>query len=414
MTATISIRNERRLYLAGAALVAAHIVDAAFVDLEPGATVASHLHWALTTLVLLGATAAAYSRLPRGVRLAGNALLAALALSDGAQHVKYAASDISASGIALVAAGIAFAAAAFAAGWGMNRGRPRARAWLTRVTTAVATPVAAVFVVVPLTLSVYLVHKPRAALGHPDLGAPYTEVAFPSSDGLTIRAWYVPPRNGAVVVLLHGSGGDRSGTRHQARMLVRHGYGALLVDARGRGTSDGDNGSYGWTWNRDVRGAVDFLSLRGVERIAAYGLSTGAEVALQAAAEDRRIDAVVSDGAEARSVRENALDRESDRWFVLPYTGMLEVGYRFLSGERRPPSLDTLVPRISPRPLLIVSTGDAYEQTMGRVWFAAAKQPKQLYELPNAAHTRGLAAHPHEYEARVVGFLDRALFGRDA
>jgi uncharacterized protein len=246
------------------------------------------------------------------------------------------------------------------------------------------------------------------------LAIPHRDVTLTTSDGVKLAAWYVPPRNGAVVVLIHGSGGDRSGPSNQARMLVRHGYGALLVDARGRGTSDGDNGSYGWAWNRDIRGAVDFLSRRGVEHVAAYGLSTGAEVALQAAAEDRRIEAVVADGAEARSLRENVLDHGSDRWFVLPVSGVVDLGYGFLSGESRPPSLETLVPRISPRPLMIVSTGRAYEQTMGRVWFAAAKEPKQLYELPDAPHTRGLAAHPREYESRVVGFLDRALLERGA
>ncbi len=64
----ISSRNKRRLFILGAALVAAVLVDAAFVDLEPGASVTSHLPWAMTMLALLGATATASRRLPRGVR----------------------------------------------------------------------------------------------------------------------------------------------------------------------------------------------------------------------------------------------------------------------------------------------------------------------------------------------------------
>jgi hypothetical protein len=50
-----------------ATLVVAFLVDAASVDLEPGATVTS-LPRTLTTLALLGTIAAALGWLPRGVR----------------------------------------------------------------------------------------------------------------------------------------------------------------------------------------------------------------------------------------------------------------------------------------------------------------------------------------------------------
>src|SRR5262249_15810542 len=162
-----------------------------------------------------------------------------------------------------------------------------------RGATAVVAALTAVFVVVPSALAVYLVHKPRGGLGHPQLGAAYSDVSFRARDGLTIRGWYVPPRNGAALVPVHRS---RHDPPDPAPMLVRHGYGALLIDARGRGESDGDNGSYGWRWDRDIRGAVDYLSAHGVSRIGVYGLSAGAEAALQSAAEDTRIDAVVADG----------------------------------------------------------------------------------------------------------------------
>jgi hypothetical protein len=69
-------RNERRPAVVGPAL-AAFPVDAASVDLEPGATVSSTFPWAMTTLALLGTIAAAFERLPRGVRLSLDDLLAA-------------------------------------------------------------------------------------------------------------------------------------------------------------------------------------------------------------------------------------------------------------------------------------------------------------------------------------------------
>ena len=70
----ISTGTRAASHSAGAILIAASLVDAAFVDLEPGASVASHLLWALTMLALLRSTAAAIRRLARGVRLPGGVL----------------------------------------------------------------------------------------------------------------------------------------------------------------------------------------------------------------------------------------------------------------------------------------------------------------------------------------------------
>src|SRR4051794_41417247 len=45
------------------------------------------------------------------------------------------------------------------------------------------------------------------------------EVMLRTSDGINLAASWVPPRNGAAVVLVHGSGGDRGGAvprRHPA------------------------------------------------------------------------------------------------------------------------------------------------------------------------------------------------------
>ena len=60
-------RVERLLALGGLALVAAHAVDGAFVDLRPGASIASHLPWAAAVLGLVAAAAVFGARWPRGV-----------------------------------------------------------------------------------------------------------------------------------------------------------------------------------------------------------------------------------------------------------------------------------------------------------------------------------------------------------
>ena len=40
-------------------------------------------------------------------------------------------------------------------------------------------------------------------------------------------------------------------------------------------------------------------------------------------------------------------------------------------------------------------------------FYAAAREPKQIWEVPNGQHVAGITTAPEEYERRVVGFLDR-------
>ena len=63
---------------------------------------------------------------------------------------------------------------------------------------------------------------------------PYQEVSFPTSDGLTLRGWYLASTNHAAVIVAHGLGGNRLGVLPIGEFLARHGYGVLLLDICGR------------------------------------------------------------------------------------------------------------------------------------------------------------------------------------
>jgi hypothetical protein len=68
------------------------------------------------------------------------------------------------------------------------------------------------------------------------------------------------------------------------------------------------------------------------------------------------------------------------------------------------------VPRIAPRPLLLIAAPNSPNgERLNRGYFKAAGTPKALWEIPESKHIGGLTARPAEYERRVVGFFDRAL-----
>ncbi len=201
-------------------------------------------------------------------------------------------------------------------------------------------------------------------------------------------------------------------------MLVRHGYGVLLFDRRGEGESDGDPNAFGWAMDRDLKAAAAFLRHRpDVEpgRIGGIGLSVGGEMLLQAAAESNVFRAVVSEGAGARSLRENLeKPRTLGTMPELAVSFVLTTGTALFSNHVPPPNLKQLVARITPRSVFLIyalhGTGGE-EKQLNPKYYAAAGEPKQIWEIPEASHTGGITARPREYERRVVGFFDRALLG---
>jgi hypothetical protein len=255
-----------------------------------------------------------------------------------------------------------------------------------------------------------ITHAPRWAIDESALGIAHEEVRIETADGRALSAWYVPSRNGAAVLLSHGSGGSRGRLPAHVRMLARHGYGVLALDNPGNGESDGHSNGLGDNAQPAIAAGLDYLEARpdvNPERIAGFGLSLGGEVLLDAAAHDHRLAAVISDGA-ARPVDG---DKARPKGQLESALGWLTVrSVRAVSGMKTSPSLMPMMPKIAPRPVLLVAGGGFPDEIpASRLYRDAGGPTVQLWELPDTGHTAGLRKHPAEYERRTVGFLDRAL-----
>ena len=273
------------------------------------------------------------------------------------------------------------------------------------------------FVLMPLTFAVHATNRPP---GPPGTGTPaqygltYQDVAFRTADGVRLSAWYIPPRNGAAVVLLPGSGSARTAVLGQAAVLARHGYGALLVDGRGHGRSGGHSMDFGWWGGRDLAAAVSFLARQpGVQagKIAVLGESMGGEQALAAVGSDPRIHAVVAEGVEGQQYADRG-------WQPNGITGTIDRGWEWvqytaaglISGAPRPMSIPDAIRAAAPRPALIIAAGTAASEPVAARWFQAASPATvQVWVVPHAGHTLGLATAPQAWEAHVISFLNAAL-----
>lgn len=403
----------RLIFTVALCVLAAHILVDAFVAPEPGTAATDHLVPALVPLAILGAAVWLFPRL-RPVLQAGAALiLGLLTLVGGLVALQSAADGLSGddwTGVLLLPAGAVLVGLGIWLLWtARRRGGHRV---LRTVLIVVAGVLVAYIVVLPISMAIVATHRPADALpeaGAAGLGRPARAVTVRTADGLTLHGWYVGSQNGAAVLTF-----PREWTAPQARLLVKHGYGVLLLDMRGYGESEGDPNAFGWGSAADVEAGVAFLDARPdvkEGRLGGLGLSVGGEQLIEAAAGDPSLKAVVAEGAGERSVRESLI-RGVRGWPAVPSMAVQTAALTVLSGEAPPPSLRDLAAVIAPRHVMLIyaEKGGGGEE-LNPEYYAAAGQPKQLWMVPGAQHTGGLRARPDEYEQRVIAFFDEALLG---
>jgi alpha-beta hydrolase superfamily lysophospholipase len=350
-----------------------------------------------------------WPRLRPGLRAGVAFSFGLFALVNGAMHLGHldaggpTGGDL--TGMAAAVAGVVLIGLAAVIPW-QHRGEG---SWRSRALAVPAALLATVAVLAPIAMGIGSTHKWREPVGSPPSAA-YQDVEFEASDGLDLAGWYVPSRNGAAVVVVHGGSSDRKGSIVHAKLLARHGYGVLVYDARGRGESDGSENNYGGDWPKDIAGALDYLKARDdvdPNRIGAVGLSTGADALIDAAGERDDIAAVVTDGAAAGSFADWQRLRGTELGTVPGW--MMFSTIRLLSGDAPTHPLDDQIRKID-SPTLLISAGTDVEREFNvRYDEAAADGPVEHWNLPDAHHTHAIHEYPQEYERRVASFFDRAL-----
>jgi dienelactone hydrolase len=408
-------RTEAALLRVAVGVVALHVLDDNFLQPQPGTSAGEHLVSALVPCAVLLAAVALLPRLRAGLRASVAAAIGLFGIVAGIEAFYYArAGQLSGddyTGLAAAAAGVFLIAASAVTLWRTRRvDGSRLRRWLRRALVAGATVVVTYVVIAPFLASYVLTHTARSFVPADHVGARHEDVSFTTSDGLRLRGWYVPSKNGAAVISFPG----RQGTQKPARLLARHGYGVLLFDRRGEGESQGDPNAWGWDGYRDVDAAVRFLRGRPDvhdDRIGGIGLSVGGEMMLEAAARSKGLKAVVAEGAGERSIHELLDMTGNDKWLALASYAPLTAGIALFSADAPPPSLADLVGRIAPTPVFFIygEHGQDGERNLNPTYFAAAHAPKTLWRVPGSGHVGGIEAQQKHYERRVVGFFDRAL-----
>ena len=247
-------------------------------------------------------------------------------------------------------------------------------------------------------------------------------------DGIMLRGWIVRPQhpNGSWVLLFHGVADNRIGVVSQSEFLLRAGYSVVMMDARAHGASEGTIATYGWLERNDTRAIIDALlrsqsstsfasstSSTSFSHIFALGESMGAGIALQSAAADPRIEAVVAEASFA-NLREASYDYAGLRRSPLfgmtvfrPFSWTLLYRGEELTGF--PIAEVSPEKAVASRPFPVLLICDEKDEALPcrhtRRIYAAARGPKQLWEVPGAFHTAALGFQPAEFHRRVLEFF---------
>ena len=409
-----SMTRRHRAFMASVAVIAVHLVDDSFLNPEPGTSAGDHLVSGIVPVTLLGLAAAGYPRARDGVRAIIAFVLGLFAVVVAGEGWYATANGVQSgddySGLPVLPAGIVLISLGSLLLWRSRRQNgSRTRRYARRAIIGVVSYALLNLVVAPFLLTYAYTHISRANVPAVELGdAAYIDVSFETSDGLTLKGWYLPSRNGAAVIAFAG----RTHAQNSARFLSKEGYGVLLYDRRGEAASEGDPNAFGWDRATDVEAGIAYLKGRpevDPDRIGGIGYSVGAEMLLEAAATSPDLKAVVAEGAGIRSYNE-AIELDGlEGWAQFPMWASAALGTALFSGTTPPAGLKDLVRDIAPRPVLFIHAerGQGGEE-LTEEYFEAAEGPKELWKT-DSSHVMGYEADPDKYSRRVIKFFDNAL-----
>lgn len=248
------------------------------------------------------------------------------------------------------------------------------------------------------------------------LGLPFEDFRFTASDGESqLSAWFIQAeRPAGTIIYLHGVADNKMAGLLLAKVFYDHHFNVLIYDSRAHGESGGRYCTYGFHEKYDVQKAVDTVRTIGVEKnivvgnIGVFGTSMGAAIALQAAAIEPRIRAIVAEASYA-TLRQITVDYQK-RLMRLPWHFLRNIAMKrsetIAHFKHREVSPLAAVSRIHVPLFFIHGIEDRFiKYQYTQELFIAANEPKEVWFVAGANHSDVHDIGKKEYEERIVKFF---------
>lgn len=240
--------------------------------------------------------------------------------------------------------------------------------------------------------------------------------ALPADTAVVLKAWFTKTKkdtSGRTLILLHDVGQSKWNLISIAKYFDSLGYNLLLPDMRAHGLSTGKFCTYGYHEKYDVQAMLQYLKKRtDVKKIGVVGFSMGAAVAIQTAAMDTTIKAIVLQNpykdlrSATRDYGRKTLSVLSDIMFPL-VAKSTEKQAKFKLDE-----VDMIrdIKKVHIPTLFILSENDNdVPFARSNYVYLNANNPKTLWKVPEAQHFNILHLAAKTYFAKTDSFFKKHL-----
>jgi len=243
------------------------------------------------------------------------------------------------------------------------------------------------------------------------------EIVIAADDNVKLDGWLIKaaaPVKGTIIYL-HGVADCKIDGIRFAKVMHDNHFNVFLYDSRRHGKSEGKYCTFGFYEKYDVSRVIDYLAARKdieLGKIGLFGTSMGAAIAIQAAAIDKRITAVVSENSFA--TLRTIFDDYQKRMIKLPfhYLRNLVIAHAELRAKFKARDVSPLEAVQSIRiPILIVYGTDDHliKHQYSQMLFEKANQPKDIFPIQGAAHNDTWDIAGKKYEQKLLAFFEQNL-----
>ncbi len=245
----------------------------------------------------------------------------------------------------------------------------------------------------------------------------YEEINVITDRDVKLNSWLIKasdPVKGTIVYL-HGVGDCKIDGIRFAKLMHDHHFNVFLFDARRHGNSGGKYCTYGYYEKFDVVKVIDYLKTRTDIRsgkIGLFGTSMGAAVAIQAAAVDKRISAIVAENSFA--TLRTIFDDYQKRMIKIPlhYLRNIVIIRSQINAKFKASAVSPLesIGNVHIPILFIYGTLDRLiKHQYSLQLYDRANQPKDIFPMEGASHNDTWKIAGETYEKKLLDFYQRNL-----
>lgn len=237
-----------------------------------------------------------------------------------------------------------------------------------------------------------------------------------TSDDQDLGGWFIEGREWSApsVLILHGHGGSRAWCLPHAEIFGESGCAVFLISMRAAGDSTGDSTDIGWSAQKDVYAAMDWLERRRPGRpIYIMGISMGAAAAIYASGEIKTRAAGYILESPYRDIRTAVKNRAdiylSAPWNKIVYSGLCIAAPAFIGNLDKLSPVDAIrgIPASVPVTILYGDKDNRARPEEAKDLFAEVKSHGKLVCIPGGRHWALRTVQPELYREALLDAVGR-------